>query len=148
MKIASALIGRKASIKEKDDSILLHVYQNKKVKEEKIESIIFHKSSCITCKKTISELDRMKIDIQKRDFFKEPFSERELQKIITLLGLNPNELLRKRDKMYKELDLDNIKLSESKIIKLMVKYPGLIRRPIIIKKNKGYVGKLDVKNLK
>ena len=116
--------------------------------KEKLESIVFHKSSCITCKKTISELERMKIDIQKRDFFKEPFSEIELKKIIKLLDSKPNELLRKRDKMYKELDLENIKLTDNKIIKLMVKYPGLIRRPIIIKKNKGHVGKIDVKNLK
>ena len=118
------------------------------MKEGKSESIIFHKSSCITCKKAILELDRMKIDIQKRDFFKEPFSETELKQLIKLLDSNPNELLRKRDKMYKELNLDNIKLSEDKIIKLMVKYPGLIRRPIIIKKNRGHVGKIDVKNLK
>ncbi len=118
------------------------------MKVVKSNSIIYHKTSCITCKKTISEIDRMKIDIQKRDFFKEPFSETELKKIIKLLGSKPNELLRKRDKMFKELDLDNIKLTDSKIIKLMVKYPGLIRRPIIIKKNKAHVGKIDVKNLK
>ncbi|MDH3611111.1 MAG: arsenate reductase [Nitrosopumilus sp.] len=118
------------------------------MKERNFKSIIFHKSSCITCKKTISELDRMKIDIQKRDFFKEPFSETELKQIIKLLDSKPNELLRKRDKMYKELDLNNIKLSDDKIIKLMAKYPGLIRRPIIIKKNKGHVGKINVKNLK
>ena len=90
----------------------------------------------------------MKIDIQKRDFFKEPFSESELKKIIKISGLSPNELLRKRDKMYKELNLDNTKYSENEIIKLMTKYPGLIKRPIIIKKNKAHVGKIDIKKLK
>jgi arsenate reductase len=114
----------------------------------KPDSIIYYKSSCITCKKTLSEIDRMKIDIQKRDFFKDPFSEGELKKIVKLSGLNPIELLRKRDKMYKELKLDSTKPSESKIIQLMVKYPGLIKRPIIIKQNKTHVGKIDVKNLK
>ncbi len=90
----------------------------------------------------------MKIDIQKRDFFKEPFSEPELKKIIKLSGISPNEFLRKRDKMYKELDLDKNKKTENEIIKLMVKYPGLIKRPIIIIKNKTLVGKIDVKNLR
>ena len=51
----------------------------------------------------------MKIDIEKRDFFKEPFSETELKKIIKLIGKPPYEMLRKRDKMYKELDLENKK---------------------------------------
>ncbi len=93
-------------------------------------------------------MDRMKIDIQKRDFFKDPFSETELKKIIKLSGTSPNEFLRKRDKMYKELNLDKTKHTENQIIKFMVKYPGLIRRPIIIKQNKVHVGKIDVKNLK
>jgi arsenate reductase len=90
----------------------------------------------------------MKIDIQQRDFFKEPFSESELKKIIKLSGLSPLELLRTRDKMYKELDLENRKHSDNEIISLMIKYPGLIKRPIIIKKNKVHVGKIDAKNLK
>jgi arsenate reductase len=90
----------------------------------------------------------MKIDIKKRDFFKEPFSESELKKIIKISGLSPIEFLRKRDKMYKELNLDNTKYSENEIIKLMIKYPGLIKRPIIIKKNKTQIGKIDIKKLK
>ena len=114
----------------------------------KPDSIIFYKSSCITCKKTLSEIDRMKMDIQKRDFFKEPFSEAEIKKIVKTSGLKPIELLRKRDKMYKELNLESTKYSENEIIKLMVKYPGLIKRPIIIQQNKTHVGKIDVKNLK
>ena len=112
------------------------------------KSIIYHKSSCITCKKAISEIDRMKIDIERRDFFKEPFSETELKKIIKLSGGKAAKFLRKRDKMYKELDLENKKPSENQIIKLMVKYPGLIKRPIVIKQNKTLVGKIESGDLK
>ena len=109
---------------------------------------VYHKSACITCKKTISSIERMKIDIDARDFFKDPFTESELKKIIKMTGKKPQEMLRKRDKMYKELDLENIKKTDVQIIKLMVKYPGLILRPIVIIKNKARVGKLDVKDLK
>ena len=90
----------------------------------------------------------MKIDVEARDFFKDPFTESELKKIIKMTGKKPQEMLRKRDKMYKELDLENIKKTDVQIIKLMVKYPGLILRPIVITKNKVHVGKLDVKDLK
>ena len=109
---------------------------------------VFHKTTCITCKKAISEMERMSADIEKRDFFKDPFSEAELKKIIKMTGKKPLELLRKRDKMYKELDLENKKKTDTQMIKLMVKYPGLILRPITITKNKAFVGKVDVKNLK
>ncbi|KFM19725.1 Regulatory protein spx [Marine Group I thaumarchaeote SCGC AAA799-P11] len=90
----------------------------------------------------------MSKDIEKRDFFKDPFSETELKKIIKMTGKKPSELLRKRDKMYKELDLENVKKTDTQIIKLMVKYPGLILRPIIISKNKAYVGKVDAAKIK
>ncbi|BDQ31113.1 arsenate reductase family protein [Nitrosopumilus zosterae] len=109
---------------------------------------ILHKSSCITCKRAISEIERMKIDIEKRDFFKEPLSEGELKKIIKMTGKKPSELLRKKDKMFKELDLENGKKTDSQIIKLMAKYPGLILRPIVIAGNKAFVGKIDSKNFK
>lgn len=109
---------------------------------------VFHKTTCITCKKAISEIERMNVDIESRDFFKDPFSKAELKKIIKMTGKKPSELIRKRDKMYKELDLENSKKTDAQIIKLMIKYPGLILRPIIISKNKAFVGKIDVKNLK
>ncbi len=86
----------------------------------------------------------MNTDIEKRDFFKDPFSETELKKIIIMTGKKPSELLRKRDKMYKELDLDNNKKTDLQLTKLMVKYPGLILRPIVITKNKAFVGKIDL----
>ncbi|MGY5149027.1 MAG: arsenate reductase family protein [Candidatus Nitrosopumilus sp. bin_68KS] len=109
---------------------------------------VFHKPTCITCKKAISEIQRMKIDIEKRDFFKDPLSEAELKKIIKMSGKTPSEFLRKRDKMFKELDLENSQKTDSQLIKVMVKYPGLIMRPIIISGNKAFVGKIDSKNLK
>ena len=90
----------------------------------------------------------MNADIEARDFFKDPFSETELKKIIKMTGNKPSKLLRKRDKMYKELDLDKNKKTDTQLIKLMVKYPGLILRPIVITKNKAFVGKIDMKNLK
>jgi len=93
-------------------------------------------------------MERMNVDIETRDFFKDPFSETELKKIIKMTGKKASALLRKRDKMYKELDLDNKKKTDEQIIKLMVKYPGLILRPIVITKNMIFVGKIDVKNLK
>lgn len=108
---------------------------------------VYYKNSCTTCKKTLAEFERMKEDIEKRDFFKDPFSERELKKIIKMSGKKPQELLRKRDKMYKELHLEDKKYSDSQIIKLMLENPGLIIRPIIITKGKVHVGKTPLAEL-
>ena len=109
---------------------------------------IYYKPSCITCKKTLSELDRMKIDLEKRDFFKDPLSESEIKKILNTAKIKAKDLLRSRDKMYKELNLEKSNHTESQIIKLMVKHPGLIKRPIIISKNNVIIGKTDAKKIK
>ena len=97
---------------------------------------IFHKTSCITCKKTIAEVERIHSDIDKRDFFKDPFFRNRAQKNSKNVRQKPSELLRKRDKMYKELDLENNNKTDIQIIRLMVKHPGLILRPIVLTKQK------------
>ena len=109
---------------------------------------MYHKSTCITCKNMIKAVERMNADIETRDFFKDPFSESELKKIIKMTDKKPVDLLRKRDKMYKKLNLESNIKTDAQIIELMIKYPGLILRPIIISKNKATVGKTDIKNLK
>ena len=54
-------------------------------------------------------MERITADIEKRDFFKDPFSEIELTKIFKMSKKRPSECLRKRDKMYKELKLEEDK---------------------------------------
>ena len=110
---------------------------------------IYHKPSCVTCKKSISAIREAGIkDVEVRDFFKDPFSEKELRQIIKMSGKSPRDLLRKRDKMYKELDLENSKKTDSQIIRLMVEHPGLIMRPIVVAENdKTLVGKIQKDDL-
>lgn len=93
-------------------------------------------------------MERLKLDIEKRDIFKDKLSESEIKKIIQLAGITPRELLRKKDKMYKELDLENPKHTDPQIIKIISEYPGLLKRPIVFAKNKVLIGKFDSKELK
>ncbi len=108
---------------------------------------VYIKPACITCKRALSEMDRLKLDIQTRDIFKDKLSESEIKKIIQLARITPRELLRRKDKMYKELDLDNPKYTDSQITKILSEHPGLVRRPIVFTKNKVLVGKFDSKEL-
>lgn len=109
---------------------------------------IYLKPTCITCQRTLTEMERLKLDIQTRDIFRDKLSESEIKKLIQLARITPRELLRKKDKMYKELDLDNPKYTDSQIIKILSNYPGLVRRPIVFTKNKILIGKFDSKELK
>lgn len=47
--------------------------------------------------------------------------------------MKPSELMRKKDKIYKELDIKNNNYTEAQLLNLMLKYPDLIERPIVRK---------------
>lgn len=75
--------------------------------------------------------------------FKDPLSENEIKQILFLSKMTPRDLLRKKDKMYKQLQLANKKHTDTKLIKYMAEYPGLIRRPIVFTKSGIHIGKID-----
>ena len=92
----------------------------------------------------------MKIDVESRDFFKDPFTEIELKKIIKMTGKKPEELLRKRDKTYKEMKLDQNKKTDSRNYQTHGKISrvNFTSNSEVILKNKAIVGKIDPKEIK
>ena len=68
------------------------------------------------------------MQIQDRDFFKEPFSEEELR---SLIGSRPvSDVFAWRSPSFKALGRDPSSVTESEMISLMLQEPRLIRRPI------------------
>ncbi len=57
------------------------------------------------------------------------------------LGIEPRELLRTGEVEYKELNLKDRTLDNSKIIKLMSENPKLIERPIVVSNNQAIIGR-------
>jgi len=69
------------------------------------------------------------LDIQERDFFKDPFSREE---ILTLLGeKDPSDFFSFRSPSFRKLGIERSSLNRDKLIDLMLGEPRLIRRPII-----------------
>jgi len=72
---------------------------------------------------------RKKVEFTERDFFKEPFSRAEIEKL--LQGGKPSEMFNFRSPSFKKMELERDKLSDAKLIDLMLKEPRLIRRPVV-----------------
>jgi len=60
---------------------------------------------------------------------------------LDFLGIEPRELLRTGEVEYKELNLKDRTLDNSKIIKLMSENPKLIERPIVVSNNQAIIGR-------
>ena len=73
------------------------------------------------------------MEIEERDFFKDPFSREELQDLAQVLGQEGGlgSLFARRSPSLKKLGLDGQDLPESRMMELMLQEPRLIRRPLV-----------------
>lgn len=87
------------------------------------------------------------VDFDEREYGKNPFTEKELRDII---GSDPIEpFLNTRTPLYREKNMKQKPPSKDEAIKLMLKDPNLLKRPVIIKGKKKLTGfnEADVKTL-
>ncbi len=69
------------------------------------------------------------LEVEERDYFKEPFSEAELLELAAPVGLS--ELFARRSPSLKQLGLAGQELPETEMLRLMLQEPRLIRRPVV-----------------
>lgn len=73
-------------------------------------------------------------------YLKNPPSFEELSEVIDKLGINPLDLIRKKESIFKE-NFKGKDLSDKEWIKAMVDHPKLIERPILISENRAVIGR-------
>ena len=74
------------------------------------------------------------------EYLKTPPNVKELRIICNVLQLRPSDIIRKGEKEYKELNISNLDRDED-LIEEIVKHPKLMERPIVIKGEKGIIGR-------
>ena len=97
---------------------------------------IYIKPTCTTCRKALGILRERGSDFEAINYYERTFSKKGLTELIKKLNIPPKDLLRKNEKIYKELSLSQKSLSDSDVIDLMIKHPDLIQRPIVSGKGK------------
>jgi arsenate reductase len=75
------------------------------------------------------------------EYLKTPPTVDELDTLLGMLGMEPRELMRKREAEYKELGLDNESLTRDQLIAAMVEHPKLIERPIAVSGKRAVMGR-------
>ena len=100
---------------------------------------IWHNSRCSKSRAAFNYLKENNIEFKTREYLKEPPTKEELLEVLNLLGTKPSDIIRKKEAIYKELNLKDA--SEDEILEAMVKNPKLIERPIVINGNKAVVAR-------
>src|ERR1044072_6179207 len=102
---------------------------------------VYEKPTCTKCREMDKFLRESGVDFDKVNYYFEPLSEEKLRELIKKMGINPRELLRTSESIYRELGLSKQDLSDDEIIALMVEHPDLMQRPIVERGDRAVLGR-------
>lgn len=91
---------------------------------------VYHHPSCSKSRICVNHLDSLGQSFELVQYLKSPMNKEELISLLSKLKMQPSELVRKNEVIYKDAIKEGA-LSEDEILELMVKNPKLIERPIV-----------------
>ena len=97
-----------------------------------MEISIYHNPRCSKSRQTLTLLNERGVEPRIIKYLEEPPTHQQIDSILRGLDFEPRQLMRRNEKEYKELELDNPALSRDQLIAAMVSTPKLIERPIVI----------------
>lgn len=102
---------------------------------------IYHNPRCGKSRQTLALIEEAGIEPEVIEYLKTPPTAEELDAILKKLKLEPQELMRKGEAIYKELKLGERELSRDEAIAVMLEHPKLIERPIVVQGRKAVLGR-------
>lgn len=102
---------------------------------------IYHNPRCSKSRQSLQLLKDNGVELEIVDYLKTPPSIAELDDILHKLGMEPRQLMRKKEAEYLTQQLDDPKLGRPALLAAMAKYPILIERPIVLANGKAVLGR-------
>lgn len=101
---------------------------------------IYHNPRCSKSRQGLELLENSGKQFEIVKYLENIPSKEELTSIIEKLDIQPIQLIRKTEAVWKE-NYKGKELSDSEIIEVMIQNPKLIERPIVINNNKAAIGR-------
>lgn len=102
---------------------------------------IYHNPRCSKSRQTLQLIEEKGVQVEVIHYLKTPPTAEELEVILTLLEMQPRELMRTKEAEYKATGMDNPDLDRAALIAGMVSAPKLIERPIVLANGKAAIGR-------
>lgn len=107
--------------------------------------VIYHNPDSPSSNACLEILETHKHDHEVIKYKEKPLNKEKLIKIINILNVKPEELIRKESRIwinnFKHLEDDGHIFNDANLIDIMIEYQGLIERPIVINGGKAVIGK-------
>jgi arsenate reductase len=101
---------------------------------------IYHNPQCTKSRGTLALLQERGIAPRIVEYLKTPPTAAELRAIVDKLGIEPEQLVRKGEDVYKTKYAGKT-LTDAQWIEAMVRDPILIERPIVVRGNRAVIGR-------
>jgi arsenate reductase (glutaredoxin) len=102
---------------------------------------VYFKPNCATCQTALSLLKKSTDEeFELIEYLVATPTQKEIKEILKMLGMKAEDLVRKKEHLYKE-KYDGKKISNAEWIRILNKNPILIERPIIVKDGKAIIGR-------
>lgn len=92
---------------------------------------IYHNPRCSKSRQALQILRDRGIEPTVIEYLKTPPTAAQLDSFLKKLGMEPRDLMRRKEPVYKEKGLDDPTLTRAALIAAMVESPVLIERPIV-----------------
>ncbi len=102
---------------------------------------IYFKDTCSTCRTALKLIrDHTAEAVEKVDYINAAPDKSEIRGLLRMLGIPAEQLVRKKEKLYREKYAGRA-IGENDWIDILSKHPVLIQRPIVVKGNKAIIGR-------
>lgn len=81
------------------------------------------------------------VAFEKVNYYTAPLSKQKLTELIRKMKIQPRELLRTSEAIYKQLGLGKSEFTDDELIALMIEHPDLIQRPIVERGDRAVLGR-------
>jgi len=105
---------------------------------------LYHNPSDQKCLAALHYIQKKGIDVQIIQYLKSPFTETELSAVILKLDVEIEDIIRKDESIYIQ-KFSGKTFTEKEWIKILLKHPTLIQRPIVVSKYKAVIADVPEK---
>jgi arsenate reductase len=102
---------------------------------------VYEKPTCTKCREMDKFLREKGVDFSKVNYYIEPLTKKRLTDLVRKMNINPRDLLRKSEPVYRELGLARGEFTDAQLISLMVEHPDLMQRPIVERGDRAVLGR-------
>ncbi|MGX5473322.1 transcriptional regulator SpxA [Bacillus thuringiensis] len=102
--------------------------------------ILYTTASCGSCRKAKAWLEENQIDYTEKNIVSNSLTVDELKSILRLTEEGATEIISTRSKIFQELNINIEALSLNEFYKLIIEYPQMLRRPIMLDEKRLQIG--------